>query len=64
MQSFQLVCKLNYLQFEFQKYLMNSLFISYENDEWYQFVVHIDSPALTSIYCVRFISFYIFSITC
>ena len=43
---FQLVSKLYYLQFGFQKYLMYSLFIASENDEWCRFVAHIGSPAL------------------
>ena len=60
MLSFQLVCKLDYLQFGFQKYLMNSLFIRYENDEWFHFVVHIGSPALISFYCVCYSSYYYF----
>ena len=58
--KFQLVCKLHYLQLEFQKYLMNTLFITYENDEWRHFVVRIDSSALISFYCVCFVSFYFF----
>ena len=58
--SFKLVCKLHYIQFGFQKYLMNFLFIAYENDESCHFVVHIGSPALISYYCVYFVSFYFF----
>ena len=44
----------------FWKYLMNSLFIAYENDEWCHFVVRIGSPALISFYGMCFISFYFF----
>ena len=43
------------------KYLMNCLFIAYENDESCPCVVRVDSPALTSFYCVCFASFYFFS---
>ena len=32
--------------------LLNSLLISYKNDEWCQFGVHICSPVLISFYCV------------
>ena len=42
------------------KYLMNSLFMAYENDESCHCVVRIGSPALISFYCVCFISFYFF----
>ena len=66
------MCKLHYLQCGFQKYLMNSLFIVYENDEWCHFVVRIGSPALISFYSVclvsfsffLFFSFFVSSITC
>ena len=44
----------------FWKYLMNSLFIAYENDESCHCVVCIGSPALISCYCLRFVSFYFF----
>ena len=52
---------------------MNSLFITYENDEWRHLVVHNDFPALTSFCCVCFVSFcsflfflsfFVSSITC
>ena len=36
----------------FKKYLMCSLFIAYENDEWCRFMVHIGSLSLISFYCV------------
>ena len=42
----------------FWKYLMNSVFIAYENDEWYHCVVRVSSPALISFYCVCFAFFY------
>ena len=42
------------------KYLMNSLFMAYENDESCHCVVRIGSPALISFYCVCFASFYFF----
>ena len=42
----------------FWKYLMNSLFIAYENDESCYCVVCIGSLALISFYCVCFVSFY------
>ena len=58
--NFQLVCKLQYLQFGFQKYLMSSLFIGCENDEWYHFVVDTSSPAINSFYYMCFVSFYFF----
>ena len=41
----------------FWKYLMNSLFIALEDDEWWHFVVRTGSPALVSFYCVCFVSF-------
>ena len=46
----------------FQKYLLYSLFIAYENDGLCHFVVHIaiDSPSVISFYCVCFVSFYFF----
>ena len=44
----------------FWKYLMNSLFIPFENDEWCHFVVRIGSPALTRFYYVCFVFFYFF----
>ena len=44
----------------FWKYLMNSLFIAYENDESCHCVVCIGSPALISFYCLRFVSFHFF----
>ena len=42
------------------KYLMNSLFMTYENDESCHCVVRIGSPALISFYCASFVSFYFF----
>ena len=44
----------------FWKYLINSLFIAYENDESCHCVVRTGSPALISFYCVCFVSFYFF----
>ena len=44
----------------FWKYLMNSLFIAYENDESCHCVVRIGSPALISLQGVCFVSFYFF----
>ena len=44
----------------FWKYLMNSLFIAYESDEWSHCVVRIGSPTFISFYCVCFVSFYFF----
>ena len=44
----------------FWKYLMNSLFILFENNEWCHFVVRISSPAFISFYYVCFVSFYFF----
>ena len=44
----------------FWKYLMSSLFIAYENDEWRHCVVRTGSPALISFYCICFVSFYFF----
>ena len=44
----------------FWKYLMNSLFIAYENDESCHCVVRIGSLALFSFYCVCFVSFCFF----
>ena len=44
----------------FWKYLMNSLFIAYGDDESCHCVVRIGSPALISFYCVCFVSFYFF----
>ena len=41
----------------FWKYLMNSLFIAYGDDESCHCVVSIGSPALISFYCVCFVSF-------
>ena len=42
------------------KYLMNSLFIAYKNDEWSRCVVYIHPPALISFYyCKGFVSFYL-----
>ena len=52
--------QLHYLQFRFQKYLMYSPFIAYENEEWCRYVVRIGSLLLTSFYCVCFVSFYFF----
>ena len=40
----------------FWKYLMNSLFIAFGNDEWCHFVVRIGSLALISFDDVRFVS--------
>ena len=42
------------------KYLMNSLFIAFENNEWCHFVVRIGSAAFISFYCMCFVSFYFF----
>ena len=42
------------------KYLLNSLFIAFENNEWCHFVVCMGPPALISFYCVCFVSFYFF----
>ena len=42
------------------KYLMNSHFMAYENDESCHCVVRIGSPALISFYCASFVSFYFF----
>ena len=39
------------------KYLMNSLFIAYENDEWCHCVVRIGSTVLILFYCVCFFFF-------
>ena len=44
----------------FWKYLINSLFIAYENDESCHCVVRTGSPVLISFYCVCFVSFYFF----
>ena len=46
----------------FQKHLMHSLFITYENDEWCRFVVYvvIGPPSVISFCCVCFVSFYFF----
>ena len=44
----------------FWKYLMKSLFIAFENNEWCHFMVCIGSPAFISFYCVCFIFFYFF----
>ena len=44
----------------FWKYLMNSLFIEYENDDPCHCVLRIGSPALVSFYCVCVVSFYFF----
>ena len=44
----------------FCKYLMNSLFTAYENDESCHCVVYIGSPTLISFYCVCFVFFYFF----
>ena len=42
----------------FWKYLMNSLFIAFENNEWCYFVVRIGSPASISFFCAfRFFLF-------
>ena len=48
------------MQFGFQKYLMYSL--TYENDEWCRFVVHIaiGSPSLILLRLFRFFLFFIF----
>ena len=48
----------------FWKYLMNSLFIAYENVEWHHCVVHVGSPALISFYCACFVFFYFFLLFC
>ena len=53
------MCKLHSLQFGFQNYLMDSLFIAYEDDKWCHFVVHIGSTTLISFYCGCFASFYL-----
>ena len=47
------------LQIGFQKYLMYSLFIGYENDERRRFVLYIVIcfPSLIPFYCVCFVSF-------
>ena len=45
----------------FWKYLMNFLFIAFENNEWCYFVVLVGSPVFISFYCVCFASFYFFS---
>ena len=42
------------------KYLMNSLFIAYENDEWCHCVVRIGSTVLILFYCACFVSLYFF----
>ena len=42
----------------FWKYLINSFFIAYENDELCHCVVRIGSPALISFCCVCLVSFY------
>ena len=47
----------------FWRYLMNSLFIAFENDEWWPFVVCTSSPSLISFYCVCFVSFYSFGVS-
>ena len=52
--------QLDYLQFGFQKYLIYSLLIAYENDEWCRFLVHIGSPSLISFYWACFVSLYVF----
>ena len=44
----------------FWKYLMNSLFIAYESDEWSHCVMRIGSPTFISFYCVYFVSLYFF----
>ena len=44
----------------FWKYLMNSLFVAYENDEWCHFEVRVGSSAFIFFYCVCFCSFYFF----
>ena len=42
----------------FWKYLMNTLFTAFENNEWCHFVVRMDPPALISFYCLfRFFLF-------
>ena len=43
----------------FWKYLMNSLFIAYQNDERCHFVGCISSPALISFYCIFIVSLYV-----
>ena len=48
----------------FSEYLMNSLFIAFENDEWCHFEVRSGSLALASFYCVCFVSFYFFLFFC
>ena len=44
----------------FWKYLMNSLFIAYDNDDLCHCVLRIGSPAIISLFCVCFVSFYFF----
>ena len=44
----------------FWKYLTNSPFIVFENNEWCHFVVFMGPPALISLYCVCFVSCYFF----
>ena len=44
----------------FWNYLINSLFIAFENNGWCHFVVCIGTPVLISFYCVCFASFYFF----
>ena len=42
------------------KNISNTLFIAYDNNEGFHFVVRVGSPALISFYCVCFVSFYFF----
>ena len=44
----------------FWKFLMNSLFVAYEEDEWRHIEVRIGYPAFIFFYCVCFFSFYFF----
>ena len=44
----------------FWKYLMNSVFITFENNEWGHFVIRVSSPVFISFCCLCFISFYFF----
>ena len=44
----------------FWKYLVKHRFVAYENDEWCHFIIRIGSLVLISIYCVGFVSFYLF----
>ena len=48
----------------FWKYLMNFIFMTYENNESCHCVVRIGSPSLISFYSVCFVSFFIFLFFC